>query len=92
MDQELMKEYGNRIREARISLGLTLRDVGKAFEIDVCELSMIEMGKNDYPSFDVDTSTFIDAICHICEKPHKRHPLKGVVFPAYVCPDCAENN
>jgi len=43
-------------------------------------------------TLEADTSILIEATCHRCNKLHKRHPVKGVAFPAYVCPECVAGN
>lgn len=83
-----MKEYGSLVRKLRLDRSWTLRDVSLAFDIPSHILSKLEQGISKQEPLELDRSILIEATCHHCGKTHQRHPIKGVVFPAYVCPDC----
>ena len=90
MTAEQKKEYGQKLRNARINMGLNLRDVAIGMRIDVSELSRLERGDEKLPELEVMRDIEIDAMCHRCGDAMKAHPIKGIVFPAYVCKVCRD--
>lgn len=44
-------EFGEQVREARIGLGMTLKDLGRIVDISASQLSRIERARPPYPDF-----------------------------------------
>jgi hypothetical protein len=87
MTAEALRE---KYREARRSMGLTLRDAALLLNVPVMTLSLLEHGPQE--PFEVDKTSTVRAVCHHCHEMFDTHPVirPAVVFPSYVCPRCRQ--
>ena len=93
--KEAMAIIGKALRDARVAGGVTMGTFAKYHGISSSTLCQIERGEteeeyNKRGQLMVDTTITIEAHCHHCQKTFMRHPIIGVVFPAYICDECAK--
>jgi len=75
------------LRKMRLHQKLSYRESAEICGTNVPGYCRLEMGKPD-TVIEKDMSCEIDARCHRCWKTFRTNPIKGVVFPHYVCPEC----